>query len=593
MVVVGDIETDGLYDAVTRIWCGVFKDVKTGSVYRFGPYSLDKMCSFLDRVTVLIMHNGAQYDLPVLEKILGYHFKGRLIDTLAVSRIERPLRRSHSLDSWGETLKFPKKDFDEWGRYSQTMMDYCVNDVELTFRLAEELGCDDKILTRHKVVSTLFANLFKQEQNGWRVDRAHIDHCIYMLDRWMEKIRKATFSHLPIIPEPGKPINKPFKRDGNLSVITRRYCEEATLDGESIRGPFNRVSFRRVSLDKPSEIKRLLLDQGWKPELWNHDKEGTKTSPKLSIVDSFEGIEGRFGKLCVKYTQCKQRRAILLGWKERQRDDGRLSARVVGLAVTSRARHSIVANIPRNSSFFGKYLRQVFIAREGWKLVGADAEGCQLRMLAARMGDEEYIHRVCTEKVHEVNRELAALDNTDESKKLIYSMIFGASTAKLSLDLGKDASKAKSRLLKELPSLPRLIRDETEKFKATARMRHNSWGKMEYYDGYVVGLDGRRIPINSPHKILMGLLQSDEAILMQYAYNLYHSKLNRLGYRYGIDFGVCCWYHDEIQSECRPELADIIGQLKCDSIEEAGRYLEIPCPMSGSYKVGNNWSETH
>ena len=109
----------------------------------------------------------------------------------------------------------------------------------------------------------------------------------------------------------------------------------------------------------------------------------------------------------------------------------------------------------------------------------------------------------------------------------------------------------------------------------------------------MIGLDGRIILVNSAHKILMGLLQSDEAILMQYAYNLYHAKLNRHGLVYGYDYGVCCWYHDEIDSETQPKYADLLGKLKCDAIEQAGRLLEIACPMQGEYKVGNNWAEIH
>ena len=594
MRVVGDIEADGLYDSVTTIWCAVFKDIDTGVIRAFTPNEVKKIPAFLNNVDVLIMHNGAQYDLPVIKKVLGYTFKGLLLDTLAVSRMDRPKRTAHSLESWGLSLGFPKQDFEEWDRYSNEMLEYCINDVELTHHVAAALQCDrPNPPVRYRVITSLFRNLFLQEQNGWRIDQSHLERSIYMLNRWMGKIKTATLPHMPIIIERGTELSRPFKRDGNLSKITEKYCHENEVSPDSIGGPFHRVVFRHTSLDKPSEIKSLLLDQGWIPEQWNHDKSGNRTSPKLSIIDSFQGVEGNLGRLAVKYTQCKQRRAILSGWRNGLRVDGRLPSRVVGLAVTSRARHSIIANIPRNTSFFGKSMRKTFIAREGWVLVGADAEACQLRMLAARMGDPEYIHKVCNEDIHTVNMLASGLTDRTDAKTLIYALIFGASNAKLTRMLGRPAAPVRAALLESIPALRRLLAKVEEEWKATAKTRLNSWGKLEYYDGVVKGLDGRPIPINSSHKVLMGVLQSDEAILMQYAYNLYHNKRDRAGYKAGRDCSTCCWYHDEIQSECRPEIAEHIGSLKCESIVQAGEYLNIPCPMSGSYNVGNNWSETH
>ena len=418
---------------------------------------------------------------------------------------------------------------------------------------------------------------------------------VRLLEHWKSRITRVTLDHLPTIvtvPKISYEVKKPFKKDGTLSYTAEKYCEKTTMEPKDICGPFSRVDFRRVSLDKPKELKDFLLELGWKPELWNYNKEGIKTSPKLSIEDPFEGIQSSLGKLIVKYTQCKQRLAILHGWLNKIREDDRLPSKVVGLAVTSRARHSIIANIPRSNSFFGKQMRKVFIAKEGWMLVGADSVNCQLRMLAARMQDEEYTQRILNEDIHNVHAELVGITRTD-AKTLIYATIFGASTAKLSRMLGYDARSVRDRLYSSMPGLRTLLRKKEEEWKGTAKTRMNRWGKLEYYDGYVIGLDGRNIPVNSGHKILMGLLQSDEAILMQYAYNMYHNKLRKAGLEYGIDYGVCCWYHDEITSECKPELAHTIGRMKCEAIKNAGKFLDIPCPMEGEYKVGHNWSEIH
>ena len=594
MILVGDIETDGLYDDVTTIWCAVFKDVETGELHEFTPETIHEIPNLLDKSKVLIMHNGAQFDLPVLLKVMGYSYPGRLVDTLAVSRVERPRRSTHSLDGWGESIGFAKFKFDEWHQYSEKMLIYCRRDVELTHKVAQELDCvGEEPLLRHMVASTLFQNLWKQEQNGWKVDERHMKRSLYMLQHWRDRITRAVEPYLPVFPEYGKEIARPFKRDGCLTKITEKYCAQAELDNSIIVGPFHRVLFRRVSPDRPSEIKGLLLSKGWIPEQWNHGKDGNRTSPKLSIEDSFEGIEGRLGRLLVRYVQCKQRYGIINGWKRNIRTDGRLPSKVVGLTVTSRARHSIIANIPRNTSFFGKWMRKHFIARVGWKLTGVDAVACQLRMLAARMGDDEYTHKILTEDIHVVNMHISGLDNRTDSKTLIYALIFGASNAKLTRILGRSGAPVRAALLAGLPALKNLLKKIEEDWRLTAKRGVTPWGKRDWKDGHIVGIDDRIIPVNSEHKVLMGILQSDEAIFMQYAYNLFHNKLNHHGFTYGIDYGVCCWYHDEIDSEAKPEHSHLIGRLGCESIKQAGEYLEINCPMKGEYKVGDNWAEIH
>jgi DNA polymerase I-like protein with 3'-5' exonuclease and polymerase domains len=51
--------------------------------------------------------------------------------------------------------------------------------------------------------------------------------------------------------------------------------------------------------------------------------------------------------------------------------------------------------------------------------------------------------------------------------------------------------------------------------------------------------------------------------------------------------------HDEVQLEADEEIADEVGKLMVESFEEAGRYFNFRCPITGEYKVGNNWAETH
>jgi len=51
--------------------------------------------------------------------------------------------------------------------------------------------------------------------------------------------------------------------------------------------------------------------------------------------------------------------------------------------------------------------------------------------------------------------------------------------------------------------------------------------------------------------------------------------------------------HDEWQIECKEADAEKVGQFGVESIKEAGIVLKMNCPLTGEYKVGNNWKETH
>ena len=53
------------------------------------------------------------------------------------------------------------------------------------------------------------------------------------------------------------------------------------------------------------------------------------------------------------------------------------------------------------------------------------------------------------------------------------------------------------------------------------------------------------------------------------------------------------WVHDECQFECDPDFADEFGKMAVDCIRKAGDFFEIKLPLTGEYKIGKNWAETH
>ena len=155
--VVGDLEANGLLQIkwnkkgevdslpATKIWCGVFKDLDTLEVYKFLPDQLEEMCNFLDAVTYFAIHNGADYDIPLLKSILDYTYTGELFDTFIVSQLTCPDRiGGHGLEAWGERFGVPKPKHEDWSKFSPEMMYRCEQDVEINYltylQLLKELG---------------------------------------------------------------------------------------------------------------------------------------------------------------------------------------------------------------------------------------------------------------------------------------------------------------------------------------------------------------------------------------------------------------------------------------------------------------------
>jgi DNA polymerase I-like protein with 3'-5' exonuclease and polymerase domains len=58
-------------------------------------------------------------------------------------------------------------------------------------------------------------------------------------------------------------------------------------------------------------------------------------------------------------------------------------------------------------------------------------------------------------------------------------------------------------------------------------------------------------------------------------------------------FAYCANVHDEQQFTTAPENAERIGELFCEAISQAAVRLDLRCPLSGTYSIGNNWKETH
>ena len=635
-VCVGDLEANGLLDSATNVHCGVFKDIRTGEVFKFHPGShtdhISSMLSFLDSVKVLIMHNGVGYDWPLLEKLYNYSFKGKKIDTLIMSRLLNPKRTRpftcpnkktgpHSVESWGYRVGRGKPDHSDWMTYSPEMLHRCTEDVEIQHliynALLEEMGSSGGDWKQaFQLTHQLFTNIRKQEDYGWLVDKPYMERNIALLTKWIDKIAVSITPQLPLLLEIKETkkdgefnfVRKPFLKSGAYNQHVTAWIIESGLDPDDrpVAGPFSRITFRRVNVDSDKEVKEFLLSLGWQPKEWNTNDKGEKTSAKMSKDDPFEGVQGSLGRLVSKRIICRQRRSIIEGWLTCIRPDGRIPQIITGLAATGRAKHKNIVNVPGDGAWFGHQMRKMFICKPGFVIVGTDSAGCQNRMLAARVNDPFFTKTLIEgtkedhTSIHWVNAAALAkygvVVNYKLAKNLNYGFMFGASDNKLGKMVGGDKDKGaivREALLSVSAGFGALVDSLQKEWRKNAKRKMGKWGRMEYYDGYVIGLDGRPIFIESEHAILVYVLQSDEAIMMAAAYCFLFKRTERRGWKHGVDWGMLAWVHDEYQCEVREDIAEEFSKIADQCIVDAGKFYNIACPHAGESDIGINWAETH
>jgi len=571
-----DIEANGL-DPDT-VWCIVVRQL--GGHDDSLTWSGDRLPEFITWLQLqdeceLIGHNLIGYDIPVLEKLLAADFsKCKITDTLVMSRLANPSREGgHSLDNWGTVLNYPKGDHNVWDVFSYDMLEYCIQDVKVNTLVYQRLLLElkdfkpESVDLEHQVQGVIS----KQIKTGWLLDQEKAYHLLATLKEKKNDLEDEVHQVFTPLPTFVKQITPKIKKDGTLSVVGLKFLGE---QWQTAVAPFSRIDFPVFNLGSRQQIGRHLQYYGWKP------KQFTETGQAIvdeAVLGTVKGIPQ--AALIAEYLMIQKRVAQVQSWLEAVKEDGRVHGYVNSNgAVTGRMTHSSpnMGQVPAVYSPYGKECRDVWTVPEGYKLVGMDASGLELRMLAHYMNDEGYTNEILTGDIHTANQLASGLETRDQAKTFIYAFLYGAGDAKIGSIVGgtrQDGKRLKEKFLRNTPSLGKL----RERVSLAA-------GR-----GYVYGLDGRRVYVRSEHAALNTLLQSAGAIVMKKALCL----LNEYAILWGIDYNFIGNIHDEIQTEVREEKAKVFGGLATSCVEAAGIHYKLNCPLAGEFKVGNSWADTH
>jgi len=563
-----DIETNGLNP--DTIWVAVTMQDSVVQEH----YDRGSLAQALQGDFPVVGHNLIGFDIPVLEKLWGISVdKRRVQDTLVMSRLANPQREGgHRLAVWGG-----KGDHDDWTCLSKDMVDYCVQDVQVTAKAYNKLKLELRDFNQESIDLEHEVQWIIQEQvrNGWLLDMRHAMDLLATLKE--RKLAVEDEVHEVFKPKwvDVKQVVPKTKKDGSLSKVGLTDDEYQRVQQSGNREPFMRQVLKPFNLGSRQQIGEYLIDFGWEPEKLTPTGQPVVDEAVLSTVKDIPQAA-----LIAEYLMLQKRVAQVQSWVDEANPD---TDRVHGYvntngAVTGRMTHSKpnLAQVPASYSPYGKECRQCWIARDGYKLVGFDASGLELRMLAHYMDDKEYTNEVIGGDIHTANQQLAGLESRDQAKTFIYALLYGAGDAKLGTVAGGGAGAG--RLLRE-----RFMRNLPAYADLKGRIAQ------EAAQGWINGLDGRQLRIRSEHASLNTLLQSAGAIVMKKAMCL----LQEYATLWNLDYYFVGNIHDEVQAEVREDQADKYGRLAVSCLEAAGIELGLNCKLTGDYQVGSSWAETH
>ena len=594
-----DIETDGLYDQATKTFCIVIYDVTRAETFAYGPDRIDDAIAHLATADVLIGHNIIFYDLPVLQKLHSFVAKARIIDTLICTRIIWPkeklydldieqypnvptkIRGNASLKAWGWRLADNKIDFKDFSEYSEEMLTYCKQDVQVTLKLYKHIVKEKYPESALRLEHDFALAINKQIRAGVPFD---VDACLDLVDNLRRKKVELEEQLKQIFP----PIKHKTWFTPKVNNTARGYVKDIPFE-KTIIEEFNPGSRKQI-------VERLKSKYGWEPE-----KTTEKGNPILDD-EVIEKLPYSEAKPLAEYMLIKKRLGQIEdgnnAWlKLVNNNTGRMHGDVItNGCITGRAshRHPNMGQVPAGYSPYGKECRALFHAPQGWDMIGIDAKALELRCLAGYLAywdQGEYAKLVINPEsdIHTINQKLFGVETRDIAKRLLYGMLYGCGAVKAGTiidpnekdeivlrNLGKTAINS---FLKGVPALAEL-KTKIESYILTRQ--------------HLIGLDKRVLYCRSPFKGLNVLLQSAGAILMKQVVITIHKNVEtNLSLPHGQEWEQVLMVHDEVQLVCNPKYTEQIREQAMLAFPQAQEFFEFLCLIEGDSRVGSDWSATH
>jgi DNA polymerase-1 len=488
--------------------------------------------------------------------------------------------------------------------------------------------------------------LRQQELNGFKLDKQAATELRDLTGKLLDEMNTELHKHFPPVEKFVKEWEPKLTKAGALNKSSKRIikdwiCKPATVgyltdsEGTQYHSKYNLYEMQEFNPRSGQQVAARLQSLGWKPK--NFTPKGAPATDKNSLKDAVNSLKDAHPEVAflenyeiVAYNHDKANK-----WLDIVQDDGRVHGRINHMgAGTHRCTHSDdnmanIASVKKGAGGevlkgldgqFGWDCRRCWSVDEGNVLVGADASGIQLRALAHYMNDPTYTNHLLKGDIHVVNQRAAGIQDRPTAKTFIYAWLLGAGDEKIGdivsvspeeitplLRYGMNEKKYGKPLCQYFSdSLRKVGRKATKEVVAKCVKGYKT--KKQFLDrtpalkrlrekdipaatkqGYLVGLDGRKLWIPSEHLAMSLYLQGFEAVIMKTAIAYFHRELMQRE----VPFKQVAFVHDEVQIECAPEHAELVGKAVVRGIQRAGNLYKVNCPLDGEYQIGANWAETH
>lgn len=646
MRVICDVEANG-FDP-TKLWCIVCREIDTSIVHTFVRPDLnpDPFLAFAKKVTVWIGHNFIGYDRVVINKLVsGINIEyTNCLDTLVCSRLFNfDVEDGHSLAAWGNRLGCPKTEFKEFDEYEdpekerdrlKRCVSYCVDD---TFTNREMF----LFLEKH-IYNPIWRDALRLEhdtaylcvvlnKNGFYFNYESAQDVYSEINKNLLSLAERISDAFPPRPRLVRHIVPRSTKAGTISRVDFRWCTSGDLTPYSVGAEFSLIEWEEFNPGSPQQVVERLNQFGWRPfektkghiqaerdarRCRNREEYERVHVPRLEHfqtygwkvseenLDTLPDDAPEPARLLVQWRFLEKRRQTLDEWFQAYNPTtNRIHGRFNHIGTwTGRMSHSNpnMGNVPSVNSkynsqelkdlakYYGTKMRSAWCVPNGRRLVGVDADGIQLRVLAHLMDDKDFTEALVNGKkengtdAHTLNAIKLGIGpkRRDNAKTFIYAWLLGAGLDKIAkiLDTNREGAEiAYENFLNGYPALRRLKEVTIPEDQAR---------------GFIYGLDGRlvKLPKEGHFGTILGCyLQNGESLVMKRATQLWQKQLT------DIDYLLVNFVHDEweVEVEDNDDVANFVAETMKESIKQTGIDFKLKCPLLGSSKIGYNWYDVH
>ena len=520
---------------------------------------------------------NAKYDRLVFRH-QGIELSGVVFDTMLASYVINP-EQKHNLNDLSERyLGLSGQSYKDLVPKGKTIADlpiadvaiYCGMDVYTTFllvgHLREKLNAAPKLLKLLETIELpLEAVLAEMESVGVCVDTDYLNQFSKQLEQDLKRIEETAYS--------------------------------------SAGSTFN--------LGSPKQLSELLFETlGLDPKKSRKTKTGYSTD--ASTLEKLQGDHPVVDAIIEYRTLSKLKSTYVDALPQLVRSDTHRVHTDYNQAVTATGRLSSsepnLQNIPIRTAF-SRQIRQAFVPREGWLLVGADYSQIELRILAHlsqepalldayRNNDD--VHTLTAKLL--LDKEEITSDDRRLGKIINFGVIYGMGAQRFAREAGVKVADAKG-------FIDRFNQRYAKVFEYLQQMQREAIAR-----GYVETICGRRRYFSftseslklwqgkDPKEVDLSQIklrdqfdaqnlraaanapiQGSSADIIKLAMIQLHEKLKP------IDATLLLQVHDELIFEVRPELWEEVRSIVQRTMENA---VQLAVPLKVDIHAGKNWMET-